>query len=73
VRRVAIVVVILGALAGRAHAGGSHYGVAPGALPRVAGKISEWPVPTPKFARDPAVAPDETIWISVMHGDRLAH
>ncbi len=31
-RRVAIVVVILGALAGRAHAGGSHYGVAPGAL-----------------------------------------
>ena len=41
-----------------AHAGGSNYGVAPGARPDVTGKISEWPVPTPQFARDPAPGPN---------------
>lgn len=39
-------------MAGVAWAGGSNYGIAPGARPDMAGKISEWPVPTPKFARD---------------------
>jgi virginiamycin B lyase len=55
-----------------AWAGGSNYGIAPGALPELAGKVREWPVPTPRFARDPAVAPDGSIFISVMSGNRVA-
>lgn len=55
-----------------AWAGGSNYGVTPGALPQIAGKVSEWPVPTPRFARDPAPAPDGNIYITVMHGNRIA-
>ena len=43
---------------GMAWAGGSHYGITPGSRPQVEGKISEWQVPTPKFARDPAPGPD---------------
>ena len=53
------------------HAGGSNYGVAPGAKD-LTGKISEWPVPTPKFARDPAIGPDGNIYIAVMQGNRIA-
>ncbi len=53
-------------------AGGSNYGVAPGARPNYAGKVSEWPVPTPKFARDPAIGPDGNIYIAVMHGNKIA-
>jgi virginiamycin B lyase len=52
-------------------AGGSNYGVAPGQRD-IAGKIAEWPVPTPQFARDPAVGPDGSIYIAVMHGNRIA-
>ena len=52
-------------------AGGSNYTVNPG-ISQPTGKVSEWPVPTPKFARDPAVAPDGKIYIAVMHGNRLA-
>ena len=52
-------------------AGGSNYGVVSGER-RIAGKISEWPVPTPQFARDPAVGPDGRIYIAVMHGNRIA-
>ncbi len=52
-------------------AGGSNYGVAPGAR-QLSGKISEWPVPTPKFARDPAPGPEGNIYITVMQGDRIA-
>ena len=52
-------------------AGGSNYGAAPGAR-QISGKISEWPVPTPKFARDPAPGPDGNIYITVMQGDRIA-
>jgi virginiamycin B lyase len=55
-----------------AHAGGSNYGIAPGALPNLAGKVSEWPVPTPRFARDPAVAPDGSIYVAVMSGNKVA-
>ncbi|MFC5302755.1 hypothetical protein [Azospira restricta] len=55
-----------------AGAGGSNYGTAPGALAEVAGQVSEWPVPTPKFARDPAPAPDGSIFIAVMRGNRIA-
>lgn len=35
-----------------AHAGGSSYGIEPGARD-IAGKVAEWPAPTPQFARDP--------------------
>jgi virginiamycin B lyase len=52
-------------------AGGSNYTITPG-VSRPAGRISEWPVPTPRFARDPAAAPDGKIYIAVMHGNRLA-
>src|SRR5207344_495345 len=53
-------------------AGGSNYGVTPGAHPNLEGKVSEWAVPTPRFARDPAIAPDGSIFISVMHGNKVA-
>ncbi|HZW20421.1 virginiamycin B lyase family protein [Noviherbaspirillum sp.] len=53
------------------HAGGSNYTVAPG-VSQPAGKVSEWAVPTPKFARDPAAAPDGRVYIAVMHGNKLA-
>jgi virginiamycin B lyase len=52
--------------------GGSNYGITPGTLPVLAGKVSEWPVPTPRFARDPAVAPDGSIYIAVMSGNKVA-
>jgi virginiamycin B lyase len=55
-----------------ASAGGSNYGIAPGARPVLEGKISEWPVPTPKFARDPAPGPDGNIYIAVMRGNKIA-
>src|SRR5258708_36650373 len=58
-------------LATGALAGGSNYGIAPGAK-QLTGKISEWPVPTPKFARDPAPGPDGNIYITVMQGDPIA-
>ncbi|MBL8502530.1 MAG: hypothetical protein JNL78_03750 [Rhodocyclaceae bacterium] len=59
-------------LAGPALAGGSNYGIAPGALPQVQGKVTEWPVPTPQFARDPAPGPDGHIYVAVMSGNRIA-
>ena len=52
-------------------AGGSNYGMAPGTR-NISGKISEWPVPTPKFARDPAPGPDGNVYISVMFGNKIA-
>lgn len=60
--------VLVPALAG---AGGSNYTVAPG-VSQAAGEVTEWPVPTPEFARDPAVAPDGRIYIAVMNGNKLA-
>lgn len=53
-------------------AGGSNYGVDPGTRPRPEGKISEWPVPTPNFARDPAPGPDGNIYVAVMFGNTIA-
>lgn len=67
---VAIVLVFL--IAGGAWAGGSNYGIRPGARPNLEGKISEWVVPTPKFARDPAPGPDGNIYIAVMYGNKIA-
>ena len=58
--------------AGTAWAGGSHYGITPGARPNLEGKISEWAVPTPRFARDPAPGPDGNIYIAVMFGNKIA-
>src|SRR5258708_6357747 len=63
--------VILLPLVSAAFAGGSNYGIAPGAK-QLTGKVSEWPVPPPKFARDPAPGPDGNIYITVMQGDRIA-
>src|SRR5881396_257639 len=54
-----------------AEAGGSNYGIAPGARVKVEGRISEWAVPTPQFARDPAPGPDGNIYIAVMFGNRI--
>jgi virginiamycin B lyase len=59
-------------LALNAHAGGSHYGVAAGVPQGFSGKATEWPVPTPEFARDPAPAPDGSIFIAVMNGNKIA-
>ena len=53
-------------------AGGSNYGITPGGLPQIAGNVSEWPVPTPNFARDPAPGPDGNIYIAVMNGNKIA-
>jgi virginiamycin B lyase len=53
-------------------AGGSNYGVAPGSRPSPTGTIAEWPVPTPRFARDPAPGPDGNIYIAVMTGNKIA-
>ena len=53
-------------------AGGSNYNVTPGTLPTVKGQVSEWNVPTPKFARDPAPAPDGSMFIAVMQGNKIA-
>ena len=64
--------ILLGALLpALALAGGSNYGVAPGSRD-IAGKITEWSVPTPRFARDPAPGPDGNIYIAVMNGNRIA-
>jgi virginiamycin B lyase len=65
-------ILVLAIAAGSAFAGGSNYGVTPGALKQIAGQAREWPVPTPSFARDPAPAPDGNIYIAVMHGNRIA-
>jgi virginiamycin B lyase len=53
-------------------AGGSHYGTPAGTPASFSGQVSEWPVPTPAFARDPAVAPDGSIFIAVMAGNKVA-
>jgi virginiamycin B lyase len=57
---------------GFAQAGGSNYGITPGAKPQLAGKIAEWKVPTPEVARDPAPGPDGNIYIAVMKGNKIA-
>jgi virginiamycin B lyase len=66
-----LMLVLFGLMAVDASAGGSNYGVTPGRRD-VAGRISEWAVPTPRFARDPAPGPDGNIYIAVMNGNRIA-
>jgi virginiamycin B lyase len=70
-RNACTVAALCGALTA-AWAGGSNYTVTPGANPNFAGKVQEWSVPTPQFARDPAPAPDGSIYIAVMHGNKIA-
>ncbi|MSP98154.1 MAG: hypothetical protein EXR29_13255 [Betaproteobacteria bacterium] len=72
-RRYASFALTAAAIAGAAHvqAGGSNYVVTPG-TGALTGKMQEWPVPTPKFARDPAPGPDGNIYIAVMSGNRIA-
>ena len=60
------------ALISVALAGGSHYGTPAGIPARFAAEVAEWPVPTPEFARDPAVAPDGALFIAVMAGNKVA-
>ncbi len=69
-RGVTIGLVLL--MTGIARAGGSNYGITPGALLTLEGKISEWVVPTPLFARDPAPGPDGDIYITITHGNKIA-
>ncbi|ABD68005.1 putative hydrolase transmembrane protein [Rhodoferax ferrireducens T118] len=38
----------------------------------VAGKITEWQVPVPKFARDPAIGRDGNVYFAVRSGDQIA-
>src|SRR5574338_522806 len=64
---------LLSLLAPLALAGGSNYGTPAGTPARFAGQVSEWPVPTPAFARDPAVAPDGSIFVAVMQNNKVAH
>lgn len=73
-RRIALTLFAIAMIcfADAAWAGGSHYGIAPGPLAAFKGEASEWPVPTPEFARDPAVAPDGSIFIAVMRGNKVA-
>src|SRR5205823_539044 len=71
--RVICVLCVSALVPSAALAGGSNYNVTPGTLPVVKGQVTEWDVPTPKFARDPAPAPDGTIYITVMQGDKIAH
>jgi virginiamycin B lyase len=67
-----LLTLILTLISPLALAGGSHYGTPAGTPASFSGQISEWPVPTPAFARDPAVAPDGAIFIAVMAGNKVA-
>ena len=67
-----LIVLAFTAIPAASWAGGSNYGITPGVLPNLAGKVSEWPVPTPRFARDPAIAPDGSVYITVMNGNKVA-
>lgn len=61
--------VVLGA--GAAAVDGANVGVQPG-VKTYAGTFTEWPVPTPKSPRDPAVAPDGAVWFAVRLAGRIA-
>ena len=67
-----ILILILILISPLALAGGSHYGTPAGTPVSFGGQVSEWPVPTPAFARDPALAPDGSIFIAVMAGNKVA-
>lgn len=52
-------------------AGGSDNATGAGAK-TISGQFAEWPVPTPKFARDPAIGPDGSVYFAVKLGDKIA-
>lgn len=52
-------------------AGGLSSTVIPGSR-TVSGKIFEWAVPTPKYARDPAIGPQGHVYFAVRVGDKIA-
>jgi virginiamycin B lyase len=52
-------------------AGGSNASATPGTRV-VAGKITEWQVPVPKFVRDPAIGRDGNVYFAVRSGDQIA-
>ena len=52
-------------------AGGSDNATSTGAR-TISGQVAEWPVPTPKFARDPAIGPDGGVYFVVKRGDKIA-
>ena len=60
------------AVVASAEAGGSNYGITPGSRPTIEGRVTEWSVPTPEFARDPAPGPDGNIYVAVMFGNKIA-
>ena len=67
-----LIALLAGLISAQALAGGSNYGANPGIPQQFSGKVREWAVPTPRFARDPAVAPDGSIFIAVMTGNKVA-
>lgn len=54
-----------------ASAGAAGTGSSTGAR-SITGQVAEWPVPTPKFARDPAIGPDGSVYFAVKRGDKIA-
>ncbi|MHB1123578.1 MAG: Vgb family protein [Ramlibacter sp.] len=61
---------VLAIAACQSTAAGFNVGVEPGAA-TFSGAVSEWPVPTPKFARDPAIGPGGIVYFSVKLGDKI--
>jgi virginiamycin B lyase len=53
-----------------AAAGASGSVVTPGSR-EIEGKITEWAVPSPRFARDPAPGPDGNIYFAIMAGNKI--
>ena len=54
-----------------ATAGGSNYGVLPGARAQVDGRVQEWTIPDAQGARDPAIGPDGNIYFVKQRGDAI--
>jgi virginiamycin B lyase len=71
-KTLASVVALWCSLVSVAYAGGSNYGITPGARPTIEPRVTEWSVPTPEFARDPAPGPDGAIYVAVMFGNKIA-
>jgi virginiamycin B lyase len=62
--------VILAIAAGACAAANLNLAVDPG-VKTFAGDVSEWPVPTPKFPRDPTVGLDGRIYFAVRNGSKI--
>ncbi|MBI5921622.1 MAG: hypothetical protein HY847_08195 [Betaproteobacteria bacterium] len=62
---------VLSVAAGQVAAGGLSSSVTPGSRV-ISGKILEWAVPTPKYARDPAIDSHGNVYFAVRKGDKIA-